>query len=64
MQFIRFALKDQLNWSVAREYIDRVESARAERNHKVAIVQVGEPLPEFAVTDSQGTRFSVRSRCR
>jgi peroxiredoxin len=48
-----------LNWSVAREYIDRVESARTERNHKVAIVQVGEPLPDFAVTDSQGTRFSV-----
>lgn len=48
-----------LNWSVAREYIDRVESARAERNHKVAIVQVGEALPEFAVTDSQGSRFSI-----
>jgi peroxiredoxin len=48
-----------LNWSVAREYLARMESERAARYAEQGIVQVGDPSPQFTITDTEGTEFSL-----
>ena len=48
-----------LNWSVNQEYIARREKERAVAYAKSSFVNVGDAVPSFIVTDTDGVTFST-----
>ena len=48
-----------LSWAVPREYVARRELARADRYARTSLVTVGDRVPSFTISDTEGIEFST-----